>query len=42
MPDDGVVTTMKLDMVVDLFGSSLREIANFILSSGKIESPVNP
>ena len=33
---------MKLDMVVDLFSSSPNETTNYILPSGKIESPVKP
>ena len=41
MLDDGI-TTMKLDMVVDLFGSSPKEMANSMLPSGHTESPVNP
>ena len=33
-----LLTTIKLDMVVDLFGSSPNDMTNFILLSEKIES----
>ena len=40
--EDLPLTTMKLHMAVDLFGSSQKEMANSMLLSRKIESLVNP